>query len=907
VLLDIDPVPQDGGWAEYSVALPGPGRIALRYYLTNAGPGSQRGGFFGVDTLSVGEPVDGEFPIPEPGETVHWTTAMSPIVMNGNVVIPAGGTVIIDPGVEVRATANSTLVVQGVVRGEGTAEDRVRFTQTTSYPPIISVDRGVLECRFTEFDGHIRPEAAGTIILRDSDFFGRGGMFNQYVLMDKLFFVDLERVTISGGNDLIFSDGWVRLKDVTGTDAEIWCVGGFAVTENVNLTGGKFAVYTNQYDQPRYVDGVTVTGVPDAAGLDLVGTNFLLGPDVVSQGNFFPLFINDGLMPGSQITSIGNTWDAVGIWDHFGGRQYWPKLDIPYAFLGNAVVDAYIEPGVTIKMDYDAGFRGYINSEGTPEAPITIEKLVPQGWAGATDFRVPIGIWPYDARFESTILRDTVEEAAVSGSFVTYNDCIVENNAVGLNDLGFGVGLLTVRKTQFLNNTNGLEGHADLTGETNPNSFEGNAAAIYANNAPDAPYNWWGHPTGPQAPQNPDGQGDPIVGPNASAVQIFPFLTAEPDFADHPPVVRVQDTFFVLQPGYDLASPTIVAGDKYIVRWDSSDELPIVKHRVILERDGHSDVLIADDLPGTQQSFEWTAPPSGANRIRVEALDAAGQVGWDEVAVRVLPQNSYGEISIEEDFTGMTFIGADEFLPELHITGATDDYWDFQVVLLLEADGQQIDAYTNWQYGYADFITPLPIVSTDAARLAIIGTNKDHAPAWFFESGYFSIRLDPRLGLTPPEVELQTPRAGETFSGGGVAPITWTASDADDGLYSFDIQVSYDGGRTWKALVEKLPPEARRYDWRLPPSDGLADVRVRVIARDVQFQNSTSGHDRSFAIVPGDGCAADFNGDDAVNTLDVLAFLNAWSGRDPRADFNRDGAINTQDVLAFLNAWTAGC
>jgi hypothetical protein len=54
-------------------------------------------------------------------------------------------------------------------------------------------------------------------------------------------------------------------------------------------------------------------------------------------------------------------------------------------------------------------------------------------------------------------------------------------------------------------------------------------------------------------------------------------------------------------------------------------------------------------------------------------------------------------------------------------------------------------------------------------------------------------------------------------------------------------------------------------------------------------------------------CPADFNADGAVNTLDVLSFLNAWSAGDPAADFNGDGAVNTLDVLAFLNAWSAGC
>lgn len=54
-------------------------------------------------------------------------------------------------------------------------------------------------------------------------------------------------------------------------------------------------------------------------------------------------------------------------------------------------------------------------------------------------------------------------------------------------------------------------------------------------------------------------------------------------------------------------------------------------------------------------------------------------------------------------------------------------------------------------------------------------------------------------------------------------------------------------------------------------------------------------------------CRADVNGDAAVNTQDVLLFLNLWNANDPAADFTGDGLINTQDVLAFLNEWNAGC
>jgi len=59
--------------------------------------------------------------------------------------------------------------------------------------------------------------------------------------------------------------------------------------------------------------------------------------------------------------------------------------------------------------------------------------------------------------------------------------------------------------------------------------------------------------------------------------------------------------------------------------------------------------------------------------------------------------------------------------------------------------------------------------------------------------------------------------------------------------------------------------------------------------------------------VGADPCPADFNGDTVVNTLDVLAFLNAFTSGDPSADFNGDTTINTLDVLAFLNAYAAGC
>lgn len=54
-------------------------------------------------------------------------------------------------------------------------------------------------------------------------------------------------------------------------------------------------------------------------------------------------------------------------------------------------------------------------------------------------------------------------------------------------------------------------------------------------------------------------------------------------------------------------------------------------------------------------------------------------------------------------------------------------------------------------------------------------------------------------------------------------------------------------------------------------------------------------------------CAADANGDDAIDTADFFAFLEGYFAEDAAADFNDDGAVNSNDFFAFLTAFAAGC
>ncbi len=152
-----------------------------------------------------------------------------------------------------------------------------------------------------------------------------------------------------------------------------------------------------------------------------------------------------------------------------------------------------------------------------------------------------------------------------------------------------------------------------------------------------------------------------------------------------------------------------------------------------------------------------------------------------------------------------------------------------------------------------------------------------------------------------------TPVGGESFPGGSVIPITWDAS-ANEGLHSFDILASYNAGRTWHPIVEGLPAQERGFNWLLPASNGIADVRVRVVATDLRFQNSADGTAGAIQILPGQGCFADCDGSGALDIFDFLCFQNSFVSGEPYAcDCEPNPACDIFDFLCFQNAFVAGC
>ncbi|HYG81807.1 MAG TPA: choice-of-anchor J domain-containing protein, partial [Pyrinomonadaceae bacterium] len=648
VLLDINPLPAAGGWNRYSVTLPGPGRIALRYYIANACDFTCGSIYTGVDTLSVGEPLPAACnlpPVPSAGETVTWTAARSPYQICENIAVPPGSTVNVEPGVRVNFDSQRQLVVSGTLNIQGTAAGRVSLGRGAGmYAPLIDTRGGTINASFVDFGVQLNVGTGSNVKLSDSSFTNTAPLISGN-LSGVAPFIQLDRCTFDHAH-VTFSDSVVRLRNNTFNNTYALIMRGYADVTAPNAFTGQPLRITREsasLEQGFYIDGINATGIFDNAGLSLSGGNFLLGPNTLLQNNLFPVAVQGGLLPGSKVPATGNVNNAIDVISaSFGGPGRWTNFGIPYRITAQSGTSPggqlTIDPGVTVEADPTGWllFRSTrrLIADGLPDAPITFKSTVPgQTWEGITFYANSTE----GPRLEYCRVSDAKIGVNISNSTLYVENCDFQNNQTGANANSYGWA--GFGKTRFLGNATGASvtdiGSLGLNNTTNPNSFEGNTQgfdAVEQLSDNDSRNVWWGSPTGPRHPQNPAGAGDSIVGPGANGIQFQPFLTAAPDAANTPPVVRL------VEPGlsWDGHSPppdfVLDQGTKYVIRWEAKDTDAIVKQRILFSPDGNTGpfVVVADNLPADQRSYEWTVPDPGfavTNQpqfLRVVAVDAAG-------------------------------------------------------------------------------------------------------------------------------------------------------------------------------------------------------------------------------------------------------------------------------------------
>jgi hypothetical protein len=315
---------------------------------------------------------------------------------------------------------------------------------------------------------------------------------------------------------------------------------------------------------------------------------------------------------------------------------------------------------------------------------------------------------------------------------------------------------------------------------------------------------------------------------------VLPFRVTRPDFTDSPPLVTLQAPFFLAEPG-----------TKQVLTWTAEDDDAVVSQRIVFSpaNDFALPVVVAAALPPGQRAFAWTVPPIGFQvsgspaYVRVVSTDTAGQEGWDQAELLIPSDDLAGVATITSSLAGPFTPG--QQVDVCYVTAGTDlGFGGVDGYMFLEGDQRVFGigglATTSGCLGGLE----MPYVSTDTARIGLrINGSCCNRVKWIF-SECFAIRPDPRIGDAPPEVTLLSPSSGATLAAGSVVAVTWDATD-DEELRSFDVHASYDGGRTWHVVVADLPADARAFPWILPDGSETPDARVRVVARDLRFQNTS--------------------------------------------------------------------
>ncbi len=123
-------------------------------------------------------------------------------------------------------------------------------------------------------------------------------------------------------------------------------------------------------------------------------------------------------------------------------------------------------------------------------------------------------------------------------------------------------------------------------------------------------------------------------------------------------------------------------------------------------------------------------------------------------------------------------------------------------------------------------------------------------------------------------------------------------------------KVSGDGSLPWPGGVVTVNSNGgsakARMDAVAAPDGGSVLVYADANAGTMDILSSRVNADGTLGN-PSSTCPADWNGDDAVNSNDISAFLTDWlasvSNGTLGADFNNDGVVNSNDISAFLTDW----
>ena len=392
-----------GNWDDTAVVIMGifldDGKYKILYFGIDS---DWEYGSFGVATYS---PTI----VPAGDVSGTWTKAGSPIRVQGEITIPNGETLTIEPGTTVEFLGHDPLNVQGQILAVGTAEEPIRFTvdDTLGFYDIAGSE-GVWGG--IRFDGtpatndssllvHCELEFAKTFSGTENPWGKPGGA---------VYITNFSNVRIDGC--------LIQYNQATGNAANYWGIGaGIAITSNAN---------------PKIVNNL----------IQFNTSNHLWDPTGATGGGIFVYDHCDPLISGNTFRN-NRTWDAGG------GLSIWEYCDPVVS--NNLIVNNEARGN-----DGTGGVGGGV-AIGLQARPVFINNTIVNNTAGgAAD-----GFWfnGGDAVFINTIIagnQDIVEPLGyeigtwnMSGHTLDFRNSCLEG---GLASINWGSGVGTVNFVESL-------------------------------------------------------------------------------------------------------------------------------------------------------------------------------------------------------------------------------------------------------------------------------------------------------------------------------------------------------------------------------------------------------------------------------------------------------------------------
>lgn len=245
-------------------------------------------------------------PLPD-ATVVTWD---APVALEADFTVPAGTTLVIEPGVTVTAAAGARLVVRGELRARGTAEAPITFTGDPAAPwGGILFEAGALDARFERVDdwveGSIVEEAIVENATRGMHLAGASPYVHAVTFRANEIPVTIDTV---GGAGLLVSDGATpRIRDCRfeGNIANTFAFGGAIYVDGADPIIQDSVFYGNA---ASYGGGIST----NLMAAPIVGSTFEAN-DSQSEGGAISLVSSVSALLADTITRNHAVTDGAGL------------------------------------------------------------------------------------------------------------------------------------------------------------------------------------------------------------------------------------------------------------------------------------------------------------------------------------------------------------------------------------------------------------------------------------------------------------------------------------------------------------------------------------------------------------------------------------------------------------------